>query len=68
MPPYGESRSVIDLHGGFVIKGRSFVVFVARRSRGIASASDLVLPKNSMNFLTSVFSYIPLRWGVAFLR
>jgi hypothetical protein len=32
---------------------------------GILSASDCILPTNSMNFLTSVYSSLPLRWWIA---
>ena len=33
----------------------------------ILSASDSVLPNNSMDFLTSVFSSMPLHWWVALI-
>jgi hypothetical protein len=32
---------------------------------GILSASDCILPTNPMNFLTSIYSSIPLRWWIA---
>jgi hypothetical protein len=35
--------------------------------RGILSASDYILPTNSMNFLTSVYSSVPLHWWVALI-
>jgi hypothetical protein len=34
---------------------------------GILSASDCILPTNSMNFLTSVYSSVPLHWWVALI-
>jgi hypothetical protein len=34
---------------------------------GILSASDCILLTNSMNFLTSVYSSVPLRWWVALI-
>jgi hypothetical protein len=41
---------------------KTFVIFVAISLHGIFSASDAFLPTNSMNFLTSVYSSLPLRW------
>ena len=42
-------------------------MFTACRLHGILSASDYVLPNNSMNFLTNVFSSLPPRWWVALI-
>jgi hypothetical protein len=44
-----------------------FVTFAACRLRGILSASDSIPPNNSMNFLTNVFSSMPLLWRVALI-
>ena len=46
-------------------KDDPFVTFAACRLRDILSASDFVPPNNFMNFLTNVFSLMPLHWLVA---
>jgi hypothetical protein len=44
---------------------KTFVIFAAISLHGILFASDCILPTNSMNFLTSVYSSLPLRWWIA---